>query len=75
MSSNNGNGGVILCPKCRMTLHKRSFMESLDKIVLCCPECGKVWVVPWPLGALEPLHKFEVKDRQTIDRALDGMRI
>ena len=65
---------TIYCPKCTMTLHKRSFMENLDRIVLCCPECGKVWVVPWPFKE-SSLIKFEVKDEETTNRALDGMRL
>lgn len=57
-----------------MTLHRRSFMGDLDKMILICPDCPKVWLVAWPFDIALPLQPFEVKDQKTIDRALDGVR-
>lgn len=66
---------MILCPSCRMTLHKRSFMSDFNRLALVCPECGKLWVVPWPFDPALSLKPFAVTDQETINRALDGMRV
>lgn len=68
---------MILCPKCRMSLHRRSNQSDLDSLFLVCPNCGGVWHVPITLleSGQGDLKDFAVTDEKTIRRALDGMRV
>lgn len=66
---------IIHCPYCQMSLHRRSNQEDLSKIFLVCPNCGHVWSVPLSLKPGDDIKQFEVTHEQTVQRALDGVRL
>lgn len=66
---------IILCPYCQMSLHRRSNQADMSNFFLVCPNCGHVWNVPVTLKPDDDLKQFEITHEETVQRALDGLRL